>query len=93
MSPKNNSERGKTCIDVFGLNDRPSLIEERKRTYRRVNDELNLLWIALKMKSTEIQERIVRIEEYKNGERPYSIAGRKAINDEKETSRLYREML
>lgn len=93
LSPKNKSERGEVCISVFGLNDRPSLLDERKRTYKQVVDELNLLWIAFKMKSPEIQERIDRIEEYKNGSRPYSIAGRKAINDEKAASKKYQEML
>ncbi len=93
LHTKNNNERGQTCIDVFGLNDRPSLIDERIETYKKVKDELSLLFIAIKMKSSEIQERIHAIKKYKNGERPYSIAARKAIKDEKEFINAILELL
>ena len=81
LHPKANSERGKTCIAVFGLNDRPSLVGERIRTYKDVKDKLLLLILAIGTKSPQVTERFSVIDSYKKGKRPYSMAAKRAIND------------
>lgn len=79
----NNSIKGQTTIDVFGLNDRPSLVNERKETYKQVRNEVKLAYISIMMKSPDSQLHLDRIRDYKQGKRPYSLAARKAIEDEK----------
>lgn len=85
LHAKQTSVRGQTCIDVFGLNDRPSLVDERRRMYKQVQNEYNLAVLSILTKSSEVQERINNIEEYKIGKRPYTIVARKAITDWKTT--------
>ena len=72
--------RGETTIAVFGLNLRQSLVDERRRTYESVKDKLKLLIVACAMQN-DVAPYFSEIEKYKNGSRPYSIAGRKALID------------
>lgn len=83
LHPYEESERGHMCIKVFGLNDRPTLIDERKRMYETAADDYALAWISVYARSANLQKRIKKIEEYKKGKRPYSIAAIKAIKDVK----------
>jgi uncharacterized protein (TIGR02646 family) len=65
------TDRGKMCIQVFGLNLRDQLVTERKRAYR----EALLLQAQLKSDSTEEQqEAIQEIIAIKHGKKSYSIA-------------------
>lgn len=78
-------EQGQTCIDVFGLNDRSTLIDERKRVYEKIRSYFQLAKISFQMGSEEeIQKRIDKIDEHRNGKRPHTIAARKAILDAKD---------
>jgi uncharacterized protein (TIGR02646 family) len=70
------TDRGKMCIQVFGLNLRDQLVAQRKRAYR----EALLLQAQLKSDSTEEQqEAIQEIIAIKQGKKSYSIAQVEAI--------------
>jgi uncharacterized protein (TIGR02646 family) len=70
------TDRGKMCIQVFGLNLRDQLVTERKRAYR----EALLLKAQLKSESTEEQqEAIQEISAIKHGKKSYSIAQIEAV--------------
>ena len=73
---------GKTCLEVFGLNDRTSLVDERKEMYDNVRNEVMLTYISIITKNQDSQKRIEKMKDYKIGKRPYTIAARKAIEDE-----------
>lgn len=75
------SERGKKCIEIFGLNLRQSLVEERIRTYKEVKDKILLYFLAIGMKSPEVKERFDLLEAHRNGKKPHTIAARQALND------------
>ncbi|MCZ6701778.1 MAG: hypothetical protein O6940_01925 [Ignavibacteria bacterium] len=93
LHPKNNGERGETCIQIFGLNDRPSLVEERKLMYKQVKNDFKLALLSLLFKSEEKQELLDKINAYKMGQRPYSISARKAIEDGKIEYKNYVESI
>ena len=89
LHPKNSIERGQTCIMVFGLNDRPSLVDERKRVYEKIRNYFKLAKISFQMNSEEeIQKQIDKIDEHRFGKRPHTIAARKAILDAKDREKL-----
>lgn len=46
MKPKNESERGKACIDILGLNAREGLLEARKRCYDDTKARLIMLYMS-----------------------------------------------
>lgn len=70
------TDRGKMCIQVFGLNLRDQLVAERKRAYR----EALLLQAQLKSDSIEEQqEAIQEIIVIKHGKKSYSIAQVEAV--------------
>ena len=46
FTPLNDSDRGRMCISIFGLNDRGGLVEERKRTFNRVSKTISLARIS-----------------------------------------------
>jgi hypothetical protein len=73
-------DRGEKCKEIFGLNLRQSLIDERKRTYQSVKNELRLQIIEYVF-NTNDHSHVDEIQLYKDGKRPYSLAGRKAISD------------
>lgn len=92
LHPKD--ERGEKSIEVFGLNDRLSLIEERKKTYNNVLNTICLMKINFFSKiSTNINDDVQNYlnefkaeffkfkKKYNKGQEPYSIAGKKAISD------------
>jgi hypothetical protein len=72
--------KGETTINIFGLNLRQTLVEERKRAYKSIKDKARLLLIALTMEA-DPTEYIIEIENAKEGSLPYSMAGRRAWND------------
>ncbi len=70
------TDRGKTCIQVFGLNIREQLVSQRKIAYR----ESLLLQAALKSNSPEERDRAIQeIIAIKKGKEPYSIAQIEAV--------------
>ncbi len=85
LYPKDPIERGQTCINVFGLNDRQSLVGERIRVYKKIRKYIKLAKISFQSGSEEeIQDHIDTIDEHRNGKRPYTIAARKALKDAKD---------
>ena len=73
-------ERGQKCIDLFGLNLREALVNERKNTYEDIKDKMMLLIIA-RMNGGQTQKYENEITAYRIGSKPYSVSGRKAIED------------
>jgi hypothetical protein len=80
--PKNGSERGKTCIDIFKLNER-GLPDERKKIYNTVREKMGLLCFRIVPGGdSEGAKKILNdIENHKNGIEEFTIAARKAIKD------------
>ncbi len=76
---KNKSPRGQACIDVFGLNARHGLIDERKRVYDRTKDLIGLVVVAVMNDYPDTQGRLEKFWEIWNGIAPFSIAGRAVI--------------
>ena len=82
------SERGKACILILGLNDREALIEERRRTYKRVLNTINAALGSLSMLGSapsrpevlvRVEEAAAEIEQAENGAMPYAASGRCAL--------------
>jgi hypothetical protein len=73
-------DRGEKCIEIFGLNLREALVNERKNIYDDVKDKAKLLIIA-RANGAPTERYENEILAYKAGVKPYSIAGRKAIMD------------
>jgi uncharacterized protein (TIGR02646 family) len=70
------TERGKMCIQIFGLNLRDQLVAQRKRAYREA------LLLKAQLNSTseeEQQEAIQEIIAIKKGKKSYSIAQTEAV--------------
>lgn len=84
--------KGQKTIDIFGLNLRESLVDERKRTYATTKNLIQLLIIGLAM-DNNVQDQKNELDAYKKGERSYSIAGRKALTDYKENHQELRQLL
>jgi len=74
------SEKGRISIEVFGLNHRQGLIDERKTTYSTVTNLLNLLLIY-RADKVLFDRHFAEVNKHKSGKLPYSIAARKAILD------------
>lgn len=76
MNAKNGSEKGKTCIDIFGLNDREALQVARKECYEDVKARICFLAFQLILGSTN---DISYLKEIQQGRKAYSIAARTAL--------------
>ncbi len=73
--------RGQACIDVFGLNVREALVDERARTYRNARSQLAMLLPALVLKSSEAGQILAELLAFRKGQKAYSAAGRLAISE------------
>ena len=72
---------GKTCCDVFGLNIRQALVQERMEAYQRGYDAvLNYLVALGNDNASGANIHLRTINEYEAGIRPYSAAGRAGID-------------
>jgi uncharacterized protein (TIGR02646 family) len=71
------TDRGKMCIQVFGLNHRDQLVSQRKRAYR---EALLLKGQLSSLFPEEQQEAIQEIIAIKQGKKSYSIAQVEAIS-------------
>ncbi|HLC17233.1 MAG TPA: hypothetical protein VJL89_13510 [Thermodesulfovibrionia bacterium] len=71
------TERGKMCIEVFGLNIRDRLPEERKK----VSEQVKFKVIQLILNPAEKEQVINDLARYKKGEHEYSAAARTALNE------------
>lgn len=78
------SPRGQACIEIFGLNTREDLVEERKRVYYRLINAMKSV-VQVGAEGVEQQDNLREISSYKSGEAAYCIAGRKALADYRDT--------
>ena len=83
MSARNDSDRGRTCIEILGLNYR-GLPDERREMYKRVRDKFRM-WMSArdegaicKQKADELYQEL---QSMKNGEKEFSIAALAALKD------------
>lgn len=79
------TDRGQTCIDIFGLNVREALVNARKTAIRCARNQMNLAIVAVATggdaKTSELQSDFTKIRE---GSAPFAAAGRMALRKEKE---------
>lgn len=74
------SLQGKTCCDIFGLNVRQGLVQERMEVYRRGYDAiLNYLVAVGNNNDVGAKNHLKTINGYEAGIRPYSAAGRAGL--------------
>ncbi len=84
IKEKNNSLKGKTCIEIFGLNKREALIEGRNRAYDATKDQLSILALSLSTRNNaEAANQMDRIKKMLEGKEPYSLACRAAFKESK----------
>lgn len=79
------SDRGETCIRIFGLNDR-GLPDERRKIYNTVRQKMGLLYLHVVQGANNdmISNSLSEIERIKNGFEAFTAAARKAIKDSQE---------
>lgn len=75
------TDMGKTCIDVFGLNKRETLVDARKAMYRNARDKAAFVMFSVMNNYPDKQERLNEFWKIWKGYSPYSAAGRAAIMD------------
>ena len=82
FKPKNDSDRGKVCIEIFGLNYR-DLPNDRKKKYDDVKLKMRCLAhaAAADANSDETRKFLEEISEIKKGCDEFTLAARKAIKD------------
>lgn len=80
---KEDSLRGQTVIDLFGLNIRDELIIARKAEYDNIKRRIKLHILMDETESNYTKEH-EEIKNIQDGSKPYTLAARKAINDEYE---------
>jgi len=94
------TERGKACIEIFGLNDREALIEERKRTHKRVSSMINAALASFSMLDhpasrdevrARVEEAMAEVSQAETGAMPYAAAGRCALGTKGIAVRILRE--
>ena len=86
MHAKNGSDRGLTCIDIFGLNSR-DLPSERKERYDEIRSKMGLLFLALGQSNPdnpEVSKLLQQIQSIKDGHGEFTAIARKAMKDAKE---------
>lgn len=93
LIPKSKSIRGKTCIDIFKLNER-GLPDERKKIYNTVKQKMALLcsYIIPDGDFERAKGILGEIRNHKNGIEEFTIAARKAIKDSKRTCEMIFEI-
>lgn len=87
------TERGQMCIDLLGLN-RDALVELRRQQYLAALTQANTAQNALATGAADMALLLLaQIEGYKQGTRPFSLAGRRALQDVKERLRAFFDAL
>lgn len=77
------TERGETCIKVFGLNLREALVEDRRKTYTRVRDQVMQLANSLHSDSPDVEERMADLAAVKDAKEAYSAVGELALREQR----------
>lgn len=75
------TNRGQACIDIFGLNRRQALVENRKGVYNNVKNDVNMLTLHMAKQSNEVQKRLSEVKDVWKGKVAYSVAGILAIKE------------
>ena len=76
------TDEGKTCIDIFGLNDRDALVDSRIRMYRDTMNKILALAVALHFGCGDKATALLKeLKEIKEGRQPYTAAARVAIQE------------
>lgn len=79
------TDAGKTCIEMLGLN-RESLPEDRRTTYTQVKSFVDSATAcAIHNSFNDLANYLKQLKAYSNGEKYFSMAGRKAIADLKQS--------
>jgi len=79
MHARNGSIKGRTCIDVFGLNVREALVEGRRRAFKKMQNETGLALLAAVNGYPDVQDRLTEFWDAWHGKAPFSAASRAAI--------------
>ena len=75
-----NSDRGKACIDIFGLNDREHLRNARARCIKSAKNIVLAASVAASSHDeADLSEQLQLLKEIKTGEAPFSAAGRVSL--------------
>ena len=78
MYSKNNSDRGNTTIELFGLNLREVLVGARKQEYDNIIRRVKLIYT---MKAEDQAAELNELAQIAKGKNQYTIAAKKAIGD------------
>jgi hypothetical protein len=70
------SARGKMCIEIFGLNLRDQLVNERRRACREV------IFLLAKLKQNNAPDPFIELETIRDGKRSYSMAAIATLNEQ-----------
>lgn len=82
---KAKTDRGQTCIDVFGLNDREPLLNDRAKCIRDTTLQLSLASLdAVRNNEEDVRRALAEFERIQTGVVPFSAAGRVALRSSKE---------
>ena len=93
LHAKEGSDRGRACIDVFGLNNR-DLPNERKGRYNDVRDKMGYLFLALgRGVEAEALELLRQMQAIKEGHGEFTAVAIKAMRDALENSRRAEETI
>jgi hypothetical protein len=71
------TERGRMCIEIFGLNDRDQLLEQRRTACR----EVNALWSAWAYNVAERPGITKKLKEIRQGKCSYSLTQNTVLSD------------
>lgn len=79
MYAKDESVKGQTCIDIFGLNARETLVDGRRRAVKSMQDTAGLALFSILRDYPDARDRLEDFWDTWNGRTPFSSAGRAAI--------------
>ncbi len=79
FNPRNQSPRGRACINIFGLNLREELVDARKEVYEATKVQVKMWLLASAYESQEAAKHYAYLMDIKLGKKSYSAAGRLAL--------------
>ena len=81
------TDRGRSCIDIFGLNDREALVNARRKCIEDTKNKLLVIFTVIPRKDEEyLSQQLSDFKKIKMGEVPFSAAGRMALLGGKDTA-------
>lgn len=79
--------RGQKCIDIFGLNDRQSLVYERRECIENTKSRIQTMILKMLTASRQHDEEVAireiseKVKEIESGAAPFSACGRYALHE------------